>query len=279
MLFLYVFDPASGFDRKNPADVHRAFQMAFPARDDVRLVFKVHGKLAGSGEATGVVAEARRAAEFLDLVASDSRVVLINEDMSYADVMALVASCDAFVSLARAEGIGLPVLEAMSLGVPTVCTAYSGHLDFVTEDSALLVPVTLVDIPVDASYHYQRERYDEAPQWAAPDLTVAADHLRTLADDLQARRSWGERARHQAAAYREHCAAGTWVAELESALASADVRANHACRNAAFRAHTQPLAAEWDRHERRVLRARATLALRTRVGKLKRAALALLGKS
>jgi glycosyltransferase involved in cell wall biosynthesis len=272
VLVLYVFDPASGFDRKNPADVHRAFEMAFPGRDDVRLVFKVHGKLTGSGEATGVAAEAGRAAEFLDLVASDPRVVLINEDMSYADVMALVASCGAFVSLARAEGIGLPVLEAMTLGVPTVCTAYSGHLDFTTSDSALLVPVTLADIPADASYHYQSEKYDETPQWAVPDLDVAANHLRMLADDPHARNVWGELGKRRAAQYREQCASGSWVSELLRALDSEPVRTNHTARNDAFRAASLPQAAEWAAHDGRVRRARMILAIRTRLGRLKRTA-------
>lgn len=268
--FLYIFDPGSGFDRKNPIDVHRAFTMAFPDRDDVRLVFKVHGGLDGAAEATDADGERRRSREFLDAIADDPRVILIREFLSYLDVMRLVASCDVFVSLSRAEGIGLPVLEAMTLGIPTVCTAYSGHLDFTTPTSALLVPVSLIDIPEGASHHYQPAKYSERPKWAQPDLAVAADHLRLLADDADARSKWGRRAAAQAAVFRQSCHDSGWVTDLLRALESDEVRRNHPARAAHYLAHVDPQAREWADHDLRVWRARRSLRLRTWLGHLKR---------
>lgn len=278
-LFLYIFDPVSSFDRKNPVDVHRAFARAFPGRDDVRLVFKVHGNLAGASAATGVEEERTRSTEFLDLVQGDDRVTLIRDFLPYEQVMQLVASCDAFVSLARAEGIGLPVLEAMSLGVPVVCTASSGHLDFTTPQSALLVPVTMVDVPQGASYHYQADKFTEPPTWADPDLATAAEHLRLLADNPAARSQWGAAAAAQAARYRAECARAAWVEELLAALASPDVLRRHPVKNAAYLALTTPLVNEWLSHERRVAAARRSLAVRTRLGWLKRAALGVARRS
>lgn len=268
-LVVTVFDPVSGFDRKNPADVYRAFRQAFPTRDDVRLVVKVHGLLDRS-DATATEGERSRAARFLDLCRTDPRVVLIHEFMEYRDVLTLVASCDVYVSLARAEGIGLPVLEAMSLGVATICSATSGHLDFVTEDSALLVPVTMVDIPADASGHYDPARYAVPPRWAQPDVDAAAGAMSRLADDAQTRASWGRRAARQARAFRVACEHRPWVEELLGALASEQVRAAHPDREAALRAFAAAEVQPWADHDRRLRRARRSLAVRTRLGRIKR---------
>lgn len=65
-VFLNAFQPASSFDRKNPIDVYDAFTRAFEGRDDVCLVFKVHGgfyKQPDEGQLTG---EEDRARHFLE---------------------------------------------------------------------------------------------------------------------------------------------------------------------------------------------------------------------
>jgi glycosyltransferase involved in cell wall biosynthesis len=269
-VFLSIFDPGSGFDRKNPIDTFDAFERAFPGRDDVRLVFKVHGDLARIQDAASVDGEKARAAQFIDRIRADPRVTIVNEYLSYEDVMGLLASCDVFVSLARAEGIGLPALEAMTLGIPTVCTAYSGFLDFATPGTAALVPCTLVPIAGNASHHYQPERYVDTPMWAQPDIDAAAQHLRRLADDPAARADLGARGAEGATAFRLHCDVTPWVEELMSALSSDLVRSRHQARSAAFRAFVAAESTPWVEHELNVRRARRILRIRTTLGGWKR---------
>lgn len=268
-VFVTVFDPVSGFDRKNPHDAYRAFAAAFPGREDVRLVVKAHGRVDRS-DPTATDGERARAASFRAACAADPRVLLVDDYLTYTDVLSLIASCDAYVSLARAEGIGLPVLEAMSLGVPSICSAYAAHLDFTTADSALHVPVTLVDIPSDASGHYDPARYAVPPRWAQPDLEAAAAAMRTLADDPAARARWGARASAQARAYALACAQRPWPGELLTALASREVAANHPARETALRRFAAGEVAPWADHEYHVRRARRSLAWRTRLGRFKR---------
>ena len=48
---------------------------------------------------------------------------------------ALMAHADCYISLHRAEGLGLTMAEAMSLGKPVIATAYSGNMDFMTPET------------------------------------------------------------------------------------------------------------------------------------------------
>lgn len=268
--FLNVFQPASGFDRKNPIDAYEAFARAFPGRDDVRLVFKVHGGFEPNPDEAGLSGEEARAREFLALCAEDARVVLVDELLSYADVLSLVSSCDVYVSLARAEGLGLPVLEAMAMGVPTVCMAYSGHLDFVSEETNCLVPFDVIDIPDSASHFYHPESYPDRPQWAQPRLDDAARLLQDLADHPELRTRLAERGRVAALDYEQRCRRSDWVDRLEALLSSADVIARHDAHEEAFQRVVARDRAVWIEHERRVRRARRVLAARTRLGRVKR---------
>jgi len=91
------------------------------------------------------------------------------------------------VSLHRAEGYGLPIAEAMSLGKAVVATAWSGNLDFMSDADSALVSCRLVDI-VDPQGVYS------SGQWAEPDADHAVAALRRLYDDTAWRRAIGEAA-------------------------------------------------------------------------------------
>ena len=55
------------------------------------------------------------------------------------DIPALLGSADCFVSTSRWEGLPLTLLEALTLGVPSVSTAVDGVLDVITDETAVLV--------------------------------------------------------------------------------------------------------------------------------------------
>ena len=97
----------------------------------------------------------------------------------------LIALCDCYVSLHRAEAFGLPIAQAMWLGKPVIATAYSGNLDYMTPDNSYLVRSRLVPIdgePVPGAGH---------GEWADPDIGHAASLMRTVFDDPDAARQRG----------------------------------------------------------------------------------------
>ena len=113
---------------------------------------------------------------------------MIDRYVSPEDKDAMVASCDCYVSLHRAEGFGLPLAEAMFLGKPTIATAYSGNLEFQNEENSYLVGFRLVPIGGDGT------QYPANGVWAEPDVEQAAALMRRVFHDQAASRAVGARA-------------------------------------------------------------------------------------
>lgn len=177
-IVLAAFDLQSGRVRKNPEGAIVAFRRAFPDPDAAHLVLKV----TGSGSAP------QDAARLRALVAGMPNVTLIDRFLPAADLSALVGLSDVFLSLHRAEGLGLFLAEAMWLGRPIVATGWSGVLQLVDDSHAMLVRYAKVPV--------RPGEYAWVPagaQWAEPDLDHAAECLRRLAADPGLRAELGRR--------------------------------------------------------------------------------------
>lgn len=162
---------ASSHARKNPEAAIAAHREAFGDRADRILVLKITNPdhfrkdmVALAGKADG------------------PNIRLMTETLSAADAHALTLASDITMSLHRSEGFGLVPAEAMLLGRPVVATGWSGNLEFMDAESAALVGYKLVPATDPRGVY-------EAPGavWAEADVRDAAQHLRRLADDPQAR--------------------------------------------------------------------------------------------
>lgn len=194
VIFVSSFDMRSDIERKNPFGAIEAFVRAFPNRDDVRLVVKANN--------VDTVAGLPRHLQRLREYSADPRVTILSQPMSYTEILTLYASCDVLVSLHRAEGLGLSLLEAMSLGVPVVATAWSGNMDFCTPDNSCLVPFDMVPVKASTQPAYGKGMAG-AQSWAEPRLDDAAAWLRRLADEPALRSSIGKAAVLSAARIRD----------------------------------------------------------------------------
>jgi glycosyltransferase involved in cell wall biosynthesis len=168
-LFLFTFDYNSFVKRKNPQAVIDAFREAFPrSRDDVGLVVKsVNG-----------ANHPQRVSTLMARAGGDPRIVAIDRFLTREESYGLTRATDAYVSLHRAEGLGLGLCEAMALGRPAIATAYSGNLEFMNENNSLLVDYRLVPV-APGDYLVDDERF----VWAEPDIGSAARCMRAMADD------------------------------------------------------------------------------------------------
>jgi glycosyltransferase involved in cell wall biosynthesis len=103
--------------------------------------------------------------------------VLLTETLSRADIYALEAACDCFVSLHRSEGFGLAVAESMLLGKPVISTDWSATAEFVTRDNGCPVRAKLVVL------EQNHGPYAKGSTWADPDASHAAEWMQTLFSD------------------------------------------------------------------------------------------------
>jgi glycosyltransferase involved in cell wall biosynthesis len=112
------------------------------------------------------------------LAAGDrSDIVLWDEHLSRSDQMAFLQAVDCLVSLHRSEGLGLHLAEAMWLGTPVIATRYSGNLDLMDDDCAVLIDAD--QVPVRGGEGV----YPPEARWADPDLDQAAAAMRRVATD------------------------------------------------------------------------------------------------
>lgn len=164
--FIFSFDFNSVPERKNPQATVKAFKEAFPDKTSaVRLILKTMNG--------GHYSKFR---EYLEqIIDGDPRIEIRDEYLTQDEMRGLVRSCDCYVSLHRAEGLGLGLAEAMYLGRAVIATGYSGNLEFMNENNSLLVAYEFVPVPPG---NYPN---GDGQKWAEPDIDHAAQCMRTIA--------------------------------------------------------------------------------------------------
>lgn len=167
------------------------FARAFGRADDVCLVIKA---MPSPGDRTPIEdqIDAFLASKGLSREHC-APIIVLDRDMSDADIRALYRSADAFVLPTRGEGWGIPFQEAMAMGLPTLGTRYSGHLDYMNERNSFLIDIRgLVNVDEDmvaVNPEYAGLRYAE------PDMEHLIHLMHLVVDDRAAAAAVGAQAR------------------------------------------------------------------------------------
>jgi hypothetical protein len=168
-LFFFAFDYFSFLERKNPMAVVNAFRRAFRSNGhapSVHLVLKTMN--ADVVPHSGAIREA---------IQDDPGIILIEKTLAREETLALIAACDAVVSLHRSEGLGLLVAEAMVLGKPVIATNYSATTELVTPETGW--PVDYCLTPVQEGMY----PFHEGQVWADADIDHAAWQMRCVVEN------------------------------------------------------------------------------------------------
>lgn len=158
-------------ERKNPLGLLKAYLTEFRDTDQVSLVLKtylLHGGPEERKQIKSWIDEVKRGLWLTHY----PRVEVIVQSLSSADIHQLVHDCDAYVSLHRQEGFGLPIAEAMMAGKPVIATGFGGPAEF--------------GLPIDCQVGYQKTpvfgmpwaTYSGRMSWAEPDLSRAKEMMR-----------------------------------------------------------------------------------------------------
>jgi len=178
-IFLCSYDFFSVVRRKNPLDTIEAYTRAFGPDDGAVLLLKsINGHL--------------RVPELEEVRyrASGRPDILVMDDyLDAAQVQGMIELSDCIVSLHRAEGYGLNLIDAMVVGRPVVATGYSGNLAFMDEKNSFLVPYDLVEVGPG------NDPYEPHAHWAQSRIDDAAALMRAVLDDPAAAARRGEAGR------------------------------------------------------------------------------------
>jgi glycosyltransferase involved in cell wall biosynthesis/predicted Zn-dependent protease len=130
--FLFV---GGTIHRKGPDVLLEAFTRTFTAADDVCLVIKDFG---GDSCYQGQTAEA--AIKAIQKNPNAPEILYLKEELSSEQMPSLYTACNCLVLPYRGEGFGMPVLEAMSCGVPVIVTAGGATDSFVSVECGWKIP-------------------------------------------------------------------------------------------------------------------------------------------
>ncbi|NOU98346.1 glycosyltransferase [Paenibacillus sp. LMG 31456] len=203
-LFLSVFGWSY---RKGPDVLIKAFLEEFEADEPVALVVKTHGL---------DIQQKPDRDSYDSIVQSVSKSRLpkfniVTRVMTPDETAAMYRGADCFVLSTRGEGVGLPVLESMSCGVPVIATGWSGLVDFLGPDSGYLLPYKLVPA---GNVHYTN-LYGEDQFWAEPDQGSLQNLMRRVYVRREEAKNKGRKAREMANHWNWNRTAHAFIDALE----------------------------------------------------------------
>jgi len=178
-IFLCSYDFFSVVRRKNPLYTIEAYTRAFGPDDGAVLLLK---SINGNLRVPELEEVSYRAAARPDILVMDSYVDAVQ-------MQGMIELSDCIVSLHRAEGYGLNLIDAMVVGRPVIATGYSGNLAFMDEKNSFLVPYDLVEVGPG------NDPYEPHAHWAQPRIDDAAALMRAVVDDPAAAARRGEAGR------------------------------------------------------------------------------------
>jgi tetratricopeptide (TPR) repeat protein/glycosyltransferase involved in cell wall biosynthesis len=181
--FLYV---GKLEERKSPIESIVTFDYTFKDIPNVRLVLSTQIFKNDFDYKTFIQALRLRHPE---------KILCVGPFSKNSDLASLYRSCDAFVLPTRAEGWGLPIIEAMACGLPVIVTGYSGLTEFATHENAYLIDYKMADIEKPLGWQFQSNSTDYG-QWAEPDFLHLKDIMQYVWKNKEKAKERGIKASH-----------------------------------------------------------------------------------
>lgn len=181
----FVFLSVAKYEnRKSIDETVAAFVTEFPAdrNPSVQLWLKVDFSIFP-----------QRVQQLAQRLAHDRRIRVLSGNFTDEQMADLYRSADAFVFPSKAEGFGLPCLEAIACGVPVIATNVSAQSVFLDRIAGLFSAVDYEVVPIeDADYaHFYAEDYAGTPfgSWAMPSVDSIRRAMRDMRENPAAWRN------------------------------------------------------------------------------------------
>ncbi|HHV63440.1 MAG TPA: glycosyltransferase family 4 protein [Firmicutes bacterium] len=196
--FKFLFVGGAATNRKGFDILLAAYSGEFRASDDVCLVVKDNFY----GPVTEQVAQVSR-------LPGSPEILYIYHDL-HPDAMAgIYTACNCYVQPYRAEGFGLPILEAMACGLPVITVNYGPCLDYCVPGTTYFIDAKTVKFPANRVGEFITVG---TPFWAEPDVAALRAVMRYVYQHREEARAKG------LAASLEALTRHTWERTAESIM-------------------------------------------------------------
>jgi len=160
--------PKGMYDRGGMQYLLKAYMAEFTNKDDVQLNIKINPAYNQPGW------DFVEMCKNIGIKKTDNAPKLaFNVDLiDYKLLHKFYHQGDVFVAPTMGEAFGLPMIEAMSCGLPVITTNFGGQTDFVNEENGWLIDYELK--------HHSNESMYEETKWAIPNI----DHLQKIMREI-----------------------------------------------------------------------------------------------
>jgi glycosyltransferase involved in cell wall biosynthesis len=179
--------------RKNIEQLVRGFVEEF-RNEDVGLVIKTN--MANDSITDRSIVESRLKALLDSLGAKKCRVHLIHGRLSSGQIAALYknSKVKAFVTSTHGEGFGMPIFEAVAAELPIIATDWSGHLDFLVDETGKkLFAKVDYELKQIEPHHVWQGVNEAGTSWAYPIQGNLTSRMREVYKDYGRFASWAKK--------------------------------------------------------------------------------------
>lgn len=161
-------------ERKNPTDLIKAYLTEFMPNEKVVLVLKTYIVNPNNDTESGKIKEYIATIKANLHIKEFPRILLITSLLSRQQIVSVHKECDAYVSMHRCEGFGIPIVEAMLCNKPVIVTGYGAPEEFIEDKkSGFIIPYTMTPC-----YGMPWGTYTGHMNWADPDIMATRKLMR-----------------------------------------------------------------------------------------------------
>lgn len=199
ILYIADFNP-----RKNMRQLVEAYKNEFGGLENVELFLHT---------TTNLKEEQERFKDSLgDL--NNPRVNFSMEKLNDAAIKSLISTADLYISTDKANGWGMPVMEAMAMGVSVATVNWSGSTEFTSHKNSFLIEPTGLE-PVSFEIASRSHLYLKQ-KWAVLDTASIQNVMRVAYENTRLRRELAVQAKKDILAFSSETIRQRMIGHLES---------------------------------------------------------------
>ena len=167
--------------RKSYKEIIEAFELSFPKDSNYRLLLKLDNLFLSSA--------LEQASELIKHDRNHQIKILKTEPPgSYLEVESmaqLYRSANCFLFPSKGEGWGLPLIEAISCGIPYIATNYSGQTEYLKYCNQLYSDLEFTKELIEDKFFLEHNQYkeDKIVKWAKPEIKDLASKMILIAEN------------------------------------------------------------------------------------------------